>query len=93
MYPYPAMGVCAVGAWLVRRVWLGMLANQMLYKTTIPNVVPAPRDYFNFYITSAFAFDDPASCMLHVKDRRVFLLLQTSKTESLPSFWWSCMAR
>ena len=29
------MGVCAVGAWLVRCMWLGMLANKTSYKTTI----------------------------------------------------------
>jgi len=34
---YPAMGVCAVGAWLVRCMWLGMLANKTSYKTTISN--------------------------------------------------------
>ena len=33
------MGVCAVGAWLVRRMWLGMLAIKMLYKTTITNAL------------------------------------------------------
>ena len=33
------MGVCAVGAWLVRCKWLGMLANKMLYKTTILNTL------------------------------------------------------
>ena len=40
--PYPAMGVCAVGAWLVRCMWLGMLANKMLYKITITNAPRAP---------------------------------------------------
>ena len=55
------MGVCAVGAWLVRWMWLGMLANKMLYKTTIINVVPPPRDHFNLYLyfiyTTTSAFD------------------------------------
>ena len=31
------------GGWLVRCMWLGMLANKMLYKTTILNVVSPPR--------------------------------------------------
>ena len=31
------MGACAVGAWLVRCMWLGMLANKMVYKTTLSN--------------------------------------------------------
>ena len=52
------MGVCAVGAWLVRCMWLGMLANKTSYKTTIFNVVPPPRDHPNFYNTSAL--DDAA---------------------------------
>ena len=33
------MGVCAVGACLAQCMWLGLLANKMLYKTTIPNEV------------------------------------------------------
>ena len=28
------MGVCAVGAWLVRCMWLGMLASEMFYDAT-----------------------------------------------------------
>eukprot|EP00967_Tisochrysis_lutea_P090336 scaffold129193_cov28-Tisochrysis_lutea.AAC.1 len=35
--PYPAMGVCAVGAWLVRCMWLGMLANKMSYDAISSN--------------------------------------------------------
>ena len=30
------MGVCAVGAWLVRCMWLGMLANKMWYPSPYP---------------------------------------------------------
>ena len=57
------MGVCAVGAWLVRWMWLGRLANKMLYKTTITNVIPPPRDHIDLYITSAF--DDAQARVQH----------------------------
>ena len=40
--PYPPMGVCAIVAWLVRYMWLGVLANKikMLCKSTTLEVVP-----------------------------------------------------
>ena len=47
------MGVCAVGAWLVRCMWLGVLANKMSYDAISSNVVPPPRDHRNLHDTSA----------------------------------------
>ena len=47
------MGVCAVGAWLVRCMWLGVLANKMSYDAISSNVVPPPRGHRNLHDTSA----------------------------------------